>query len=153
MVDHKAHPVVSLDRLQGRGQLARPDQQVVDEARLSDRGDSPLHVFAKEPLGVGFVVNLVPDADKTIPTALAFEPHDGFGHGALSKVYPTDHASDEVGLAGGLEKLSCLVHTRDRLHEHRLVDLVLRQQRTQLFGTKSPPNCGQLFTHPGILPS
>lgn len=61
MVDHELHVAVTARELEGRRQFARPNQEVVHEAGLSDGGYAAFHVAPDHPARVGFVVHLVTD--------------------------------------------------------------------------------------------
>ena len=51
---------------QRRRQLARPDQQVVDETGATDGPDPAPDVVAQQPIRIGLVVDLVADPDQAV---------------------------------------------------------------------------------------
>ena len=82
--------------LERRRQLARPDQQVVREARARRRRGARDDVGAQEPLGVRLVVDLVADADEAVAARARAEGGERRSATAgLGEVDPADHARDE----------------------------------------------------------
>jgi hypothetical protein len=64
VVDDKAHVRKGFRGGQSRGQLAGTNQDVIRQIGVSDRGETPSHIRAQQPFGVGLIVDLVANADK-----------------------------------------------------------------------------------------
>ena len=94
-------------RRERRRQLARPDQQVVDEPGVADRRDPAIDVGPQEPLGIGLVVDLVadPDEPRRRPAAVA-QPAITSATAGIGQVDPADDAGDERGGRGSREELA-----------------------------------------------
>ena len=82
--------------VEGRRQLARPDEEVVGEARRADGRDPADDVVAGQPVRVGLVVDLVADPDEAArrpgrPRSAAI----GVADAGIGQVDPADDAADE----------------------------------------------------------
>ena len=67
MVDHQAHLGEIAHGPERRGELPGPHQEVVGQSGVPDGCQPAPDIGAEEPAGIGFVVNLVPDADEPPP--------------------------------------------------------------------------------------
>jgi hypothetical protein len=59
VIDDESQPREFPHRIDGGGQLAGADQQVVAETAGLDGGQAAVHVGAREPVRIGLVVRLV----------------------------------------------------------------------------------------------
>ena len=149
MIDNEAHVRQSLHQRERGGQLARPDEDVVREAGLADRGDASAHVLFPEPLGISLIVNLMADPYELLSTRSRLQRADLL-RDVRGEVDPADDARDEVVSRGRRKELARLVEARSGLHEDRAVDAVRGEQRRQVLGAEPPADRREGVGHPRI---
>ncbi len=88
MVDDEAQVRLGSDDGQRRWQLARANQQVIGERGGLHGAQPTTDATTQQPLGVGFVVDLVADADQPVATRCGAHRRDGFGDIRRSRVDP-----------------------------------------------------------------
>ena len=122
MVDDEPDLRQRTGTVDGRRQLARPDQEVVREPGGAHGRDAPPDVGASQPVRIGLVVDLVADPDEAVAARAVPKPGDRVGDRRVGQVDPADDAGDERVAAAMARKLSRLLEARARLDEDRRVD-------------------------------
>src|SRR5688572_26322729 len=107
--------------------MVRANQKIVRKAATRNLRQPSLHVTTQNPAIVGFVVQIMTDADKSL-TVFADQFVECAAEFGSGEVYPADNAGNPLMLFGNFEKPPRFVKRCDGLHEHRSVDLVLLEE-------------------------
>src|SRR4029079_16126602 len=110
------------DDVPRRRELARPDEELVHESGLADGPAPALDVVATEPVGIGLVVDLVPDPEQAIAAGAGPELRDRFAGRRVAEVAPADDAADERRVRRGCEEFLRLLDAGPGLDDDRRVD-------------------------------
>lgn len=117
VVEHEGQLGQQRGGLDGGGQLAGLDDEVVDESGGGDGAQSAQDVGAQQPAGVGFALDLVADADEPVAAGESAQCGQGVGDVGCGQVAPADDARDEVAVMGEGQELGGLVGDGDGLDE------------------------------------
>jgi hypothetical protein len=98
-------------------ELAGRDDQVVDQARLGDRGQAAQHIGPGQPVRIGFVLDLVAQAGQLGAAGHSRQGADAVGDVGGGQVGPADHAGDQVAGCRQREQFGGLPGHGDGLHD------------------------------------
>ena len=138
VVDHEPQVREVAHRGDRRGQFAGPHQQVVDKAMLGHRFEVGLHRFLEQPVGIVFVVDLVPDPDEVVRHVRWIAGREEVTGLLVGQVDPADDSGHEVVFPGDLQELAGFLDIADGLHKHGGVDAVGLEQRPDVFRAVGP---------------
>ncbi len=151
MVDHEAELRHRPDDLQGRWELAGPDEQVVGQPGARDRRQATPDLGADEPVRVGFIVDRMSDPDEERATRAGSQRGDGLDDRRIRQVDPANDAGHELGRRRGRQELPGFLEARAGLHEDRSADLGLDQQRRKVVRAEATGDRPLLSGHPRVV--
>lgn len=95
------------------------DDEVVCESGVGDGAKAAAYVGAQQPVGVGFVLDLMADAHQAVATREFAQCRDGVGDVRGGEVGPAEDAADQVAVVSQGQEFRGLLGDTDGLDEDR----------------------------------
>jgi hypothetical protein len=102
----------------GGGKLLRNDDQVIGKAGSGDGGQAAADVWPAQPFVIGFVLDLVADADEELAAGGLAQGRKRIRDVWCGQVRPADHARDQVAAGREGQERRGLLRGSDGLHDH-----------------------------------
>ena len=109
MVQHKVRLRKGARRRDRGRQLARADQEIVGQVVSEDPLEAAPDIAAIDPRRIGFVMNLMADADQPVAARQAAQPIDRGVELRIGQVDPADDTGNERRLLCNAQELLGLV--------------------------------------------